>query len=93
MNTHNIRFYGKLSSELHHICFSVRRPFQPQHDKTNKMICAPSEDSDQPGYPPSLNKAFVVRSMGAQCFFRLTVKTLIRLGGLFCHEAAHLLLT
>ena len=26
----------------------------PQHDKTNKMICAPSEDSDQPGHQPSL---------------------------------------
>ena len=24
------------------------------HDKTNKMIFAPSEDSDQPGHPPSL---------------------------------------
>ena len=28
--------------------------FEPPHDKTNKMACAPSEDSDQPGYPPSL---------------------------------------
>ena len=24
--------------------------FEPQHDKTNKMACAPSEDSDQPGH-------------------------------------------
>ena len=24
------------------------------HDKTNKMTCAPSEDLDQPGNPPSL---------------------------------------
>ena len=24
------------------------------HDKTNKMICTPSEDSDRPGYSPSL---------------------------------------
>ena len=23
--------------------------YEPPHDKTNKMICAPSEDSDQPG--------------------------------------------
>ena len=22
---------------------------EPPHDKTNKMACAPSEDSDQPG--------------------------------------------
>ena len=28
--------------------------FEPPRDKTNKMACAPSEDSDQPGHPPSL---------------------------------------
>ena len=27
---------------------------EPPHDKTNKMACAPSEDSDQPRHPPSL---------------------------------------
>ena len=27
---------------------------EPPHDKTNKMACAPSEDSDQPGHPPRL---------------------------------------
>ena len=26
-------------------------------DKTNKMACAPSEDSDQPGHPHSLIRA------------------------------------
>ena len=26
---------------------------EPPHDKTNKMACAPIEDSDQPGNPPS----------------------------------------
>ena len=31
-----------------------RDTFEPPRDKTNKMICAPSEDSDQPGHPPSL---------------------------------------
>ena len=31
------------------------------HDKTNKMACAPSEDSDQPGHPPSLIRVFAVR--------------------------------
>ena len=34
--------------------------------------CAPSEDSDQPGHPPSLR---------TQAFFMRTAKTLIRLGG------------
>ena len=28
--------------------------YEPPHDKTNKMACAPSEDSDQPGHTPSL---------------------------------------
>ena len=28
--------------------------YEPPHDKTNKMACAPSEDSDQPGRLPSL---------------------------------------
>ena len=27
---------------------------EPPHDKTNKIACAPSEDSDQPGHLPSL---------------------------------------
>ena len=27
--------------------------YEPQHYKTNKMTCAPSEDSDQPGHQPS----------------------------------------
>ena len=30
---------------------------EPPHDKTNKMICAPSEDSDQPGHLPSLSES------------------------------------
>ena len=31
------------------------------YDKTNKMNCAPSEDSDQPGHLPSLIRVFAVR--------------------------------
>ena len=38
---------------------------EPPHDKTNKMTCAPKEDSDQPGHPPSLIRVFAVRSMGS----------------------------
>ena len=30
------------------------------HYKTNKIACAPSEDSDQPGHPPSLIRVFAV---------------------------------
>ena len=31
-------------------------PFKPQHDNTNNMTCAPSEDSDQAGYPHSISE-------------------------------------
>ena len=34
---------------------------EPDHDKTNKVACVPSEDSDQPGHLPSLIKVFGVR--------------------------------
>ena len=40
---------------------STQGPNEPPHDKTNKMACAPSEDSDQPGHPPSLIRVFAVR--------------------------------
>ena len=30
--------------------FYDKASFEPPHDKTNKMACAPSEDSDQPGH-------------------------------------------
>ena len=43
--------------KLYHyvICLSYfeQMETEPPHDKTNKMT-APSEDSDQPGYPPGL---------------------------------------
>ena len=35
---------------------------EPSHDK---MTCVPSEDSDQPGHPPSLIRVFTVHSMGS----------------------------
>ena len=35
------------------------------HDKTNKMVCVPSEDSDQPWHMPSLIRVFAIRSMGS----------------------------
>ena len=34
---------------------------EPLRDKTNKMACASSEDSDQPGHPPSLIRVFAAR--------------------------------
>ena len=53
--------------------------FEPPHDKTNKMVCAPSEDSDQPGHPPSLIWVLAV-SMKKAWAFSAQLR-LIRLGG------------
>ena len=39
--------------------------FELPHDKTKKMACALSEDSDQPGHLPSLIRLFAVCSMGS----------------------------
>ena len=33
---------------------------EPPHEITNKMTCAPSEDSTQPGHLPSLVRVFAV---------------------------------
>ena len=46
---------------------------KPQHDKTNKMTCAPNEDSDQPSLI-SLHCA-IFGQLRTQAFFRRTVKT------------------
>ena len=42
-----------------------RKTSEPAHDQTKKMKCAPSEDSDQPGRPPSLIRVFAVRLKNA----------------------------
>ena len=36
------------------------------HDKTNKMTCGPSKDSDQPGHLPNVIGVFAVCSMGSK---------------------------
>ena len=39
--------------------------YEPPHDKTNKMTCAPSKDLDQPGHSPSLIRVFAMHFMGS----------------------------
>ena len=34
--------------------------YEPKHNKTYKMTCAPKKDSDQPRHPPSLNRVVTV---------------------------------
>ena len=69
----HIGFYGKCKKKkknlMKYICAayvdSRKKHFEPPHDKTNKFFFVPSEDSDQPGHPPSLIRVFAVRSMGS----------------------------
>ena len=39
-------------------CKAIKSRYEPQHDKTNKMTYAPSEDSDQPGQSPKCDSSF-----------------------------------
>ena len=41
--------------------------FERAHEKSNKMACTPSEDSDQPRNPPSLITVFAVRMKKSLC--------------------------
>ena len=56
---------------------------EPAHEKTYKMACAPSEDSDQSGHPPSLIRVFAVRMKKAwvHSYPLDAQRRLIRLGG------------
>ena len=57
---------------------------EPPHDKTNRMPCAPSEDSDQPGHPGQSDQSLCCpheEILGPQLPTERTAKTLIRLGG------------
>ena len=44
---------------------SGQKTLEPPSDKTNKMTCAASKDSDYPGHLPSLIRVFAVHSMGS----------------------------
>ena len=41
--------------------YHIRSKTEPPHDKTNIVVSAPSEDSDQPEHPPSLIRVVAVR--------------------------------
>ena len=58
--------------------------FERTYDKTNKIACASSEDSDEPGHPPSLISLRCPngkKSWGPELPTERTAKALIRLGG------------
>ena len=70
------------SSTVFTVLITALTTFELPHDKTNKMVCAPSEDSDQLGHPLSLIslRAALNGWLRTQAFFMRTAKTLIRLG-------------
>ena len=70
---------------------------EPPYDKTNKMACAPSKNSDS-GHLPSLIRVFAVhmkKSWVLSYPLLDTEKTVIRLGAQsfcwFCHETAQII--
>ena len=64
-----------------HIVYVNLHENKPVHNKTNKMACVPSEDSDQPGHLPPL-RVFAVRMKKAWVlsYPLSTQQRLIRLG-------------
>ena len=77
-----LRFPRKFFMNNFCCCF-YRFQYEPQHDKTNKVTCAPREDSYQPGQPPSLIRVFAVRIKKAWVLSYLlsAQRRLITLGG------------
>ena len=58
--------------------------YEPYRDKTIKMACSPSEDSDQPGHSPSL------LSETAEAQADLSLRWAHMPVCWFCYEAAHM---
>ena len=70
--------------------------YELPYDQTNKMTSAPSEDSDQPGHPPSLIRVFAEETLGPQlpivmadALVDLSLRWAHRSFCLFCSAAAH----
>ena len=51
--------------EVCYVCKSQTRIIWAATWQNQQNECAPNEDSDQPGHPPSLIRVFAVRSMGS----------------------------
>ena len=84
--------YLKDKRQAHNVFISV--PHLPEisgaisespHDKPNKLTCVPSEDSDQPGHPPSLIRLCCPyeERLGPYLHIKRSAKTLLRLDWLW----------
>ena len=56
-----IVWFDKTFSQYCPMYYEEHFSFEPPLDKTDNVVCVPSEDSDQPGHPPSLIRVFAVR--------------------------------
>ena len=85
------------------LCVAIfsHKAIEPPRDKTNKMTCAPSEDSDQPFFTVRMKKAWVLcHPLSAQRrlwsdWADAQADLILRWAHMpfcwFCHEAVHLL--
>ena len=79
LNMHFVTLQESIAFHLKFYYYTVFiKTFEPPHDKTNTMACAPSDDSDQPWHPPSLIRLFAVRIEKA-CVISLPLSTQRRL--------------
>ena len=63
-SSYTTEFGNKRALILHYLSlYKAVAVNEPQHDKTNKVTCAPSEDSDQPRHPARLIRVFAVPSI------------------------------
>ena len=87
------------------LAVNVSIQFELPHDKTNKMACTPSENSDQPGHLPSVIRVFAVlmkkawvlsyplsaqRRLWSSAQADLSLRWAHMPFCWFCHEAVHL---
>ena len=77
------RHYSTLCIDVVHPCL-LKCERADQYDKTNKMACVPSKDSDQPWHPPSLIRVFA--DAQADLSFHWVHNSFCW----FCHEAAQI---
>ena len=47
----DLKSFGGADAVVRHCVWDRPDKNEPEHDKTNKMACTPSEDSDQPAHP------------------------------------------
>ena len=58
-----LNFSFIVNHHMHQVLHSNKIQYKPPHDKTNKMACGLSKDSDQPGRMTRLTRVFAGRTV------------------------------